>query len=57
MGPFLRAVRAGSRTLTIIGGVSLTLLMLLTVLDVILRAFHRPVVGTYELVALAGGKR
>ena len=30
------------------------LLMLLTIVDVVLRGFNKPIVGAYELVALAG---
>jgi TRAP-type C4-dicarboxylate transport system permease small subunit len=37
-----------------VGGIILILMMLLTVTDVILRLFGRPITGTYELVALAG---
>ncbi len=33
-----------------VGGVALVLMMLLTISDVILREFRRPIVGTYELV-------
>jgi TRAP-type C4-dicarboxylate transport system permease small subunit len=36
-----------------IGGLALTLMMLLTVADVLLRAAGRPLVGTYEVVALS----
>jgi len=54
MGGFSKTVRQISRVLNAIAGVSLTFLMLLTMSDVILRTFKRPVVGTYELVAFAG---
>ncbi len=37
-----------------IAGVALTAMMLLTVADVILRFFERPIVGTYEVVGLLG---
>jgi TRAP-type C4-dicarboxylate transport system permease small subunit len=37
-----------------IGGVVLVFMMLLTVADVILRYLGRPILGTYELVSLAG---
>ena len=37
-----------------IAGTSLSLLILLTLADVVLRGFDRPIPGTYELVALAG---
>jgi TRAP-type C4-dicarboxylate transport system permease small subunit len=74
---FLTAIEKVSRFLNVIAGISLTILMLLTVADVSLRAIlslgrwllargmlltlgnliidHvRPIVGTYELVALSG---
>jgi TRAP-type C4-dicarboxylate transport system permease small subunit len=54
MNGFLSTVRKISRFLNIIAGISLTFLMLLTVSDVILRMFRRPIVGTYELVAFSG---
>jgi TRAP-type C4-dicarboxylate transport system permease small subunit len=54
MDGILDKVRGLSRFLNLIAGISLTFLMLLTVLDVILRSFRIPVVGTYELVAFAG---
>jgi TRAP-type C4-dicarboxylate transport system permease small subunit len=43
-----------SSLLNIIAGVAITFVMGLTVLDVILRSFRKPIVGTYELVALSG---
>ena len=43
-----------SKFMNVIAGVMLTLMMLLTVSDVILRYLGRPIRGTYELVALAG---
>jgi TRAP-type C4-dicarboxylate transport system permease small subunit len=54
MDGFLRSVKGISRILNVIGGISLTFLMMLTIADVVLRAFRRPIVGTYELVALSG---
>ncbi len=42
-----------SSLLNIIGGTALTLMMFLTVADVILRAFGHPILGTYEIVSLA----
>jgi TRAP-type C4-dicarboxylate transport system permease small subunit len=41
-----------SKGLAIIAGTSLTLMMLLTVADVVGRAFGRPIMGTYEVVGL-----
>ena len=40
------------KTLNLIGGVALSLMMFLTVADVILRSTGHPILGTYELVAL-----
>lgn len=54
MKRFLGAVKGTSSVLSAIAGVALALLMLLTVADVVLRIFGRPIVGTYELVAVAG---
>jgi TRAP-type C4-dicarboxylate transport system permease small subunit len=50
----LDAVRAAATALAGLGGVALVFLMLLTMADVILRLFGRPIVGTYELVAMSG---
>ncbi len=41
-----------SRVLNAIAGIAVTLMMLLTVTDVLLRAGGRPIVGTFEIVAL-----
>ena len=54
MEGLLKTTNRISWFLNVIAGVSLTFLMLLTIADVILRGFKRPVVGTYELVAFAG---
>ena len=43
-----------SKVMDVVGGVILTLMMLITVLDVILRFFSKPITGTYELVFLSG---
>jgi len=43
-----------SKWLNTVGGLTLVLLMLVTVADVILRSFRKPIPGVYELVALAG---
>ncbi|HEY3277870.1 MAG TPA: TRAP transporter small permease [Syntrophorhabdaceae bacterium] len=42
------------RVMDVVGGIILTLMMLITVLDVILRFFKKPITGTYELVFLGG---
>ena len=54
MSRFLNKINGLSRVFNVIAGISLTFLMLLTVMDVILRALKRPIVGTYELVAFSG---
>lgn len=54
MRGFVKTVTAISGYLNVIAGTSLILLMLLTIVDVILRGFNKPIVGAYELVALAG---
>jgi TRAP-type C4-dicarboxylate transport system permease small subunit len=54
MEGFLNKVKRISQYLNVIAGISLTFLMLLTITDVILRMFKKPVVGTYELVAFSG---
>jgi len=54
MNGFLNKINGLSRFFNVIAGISLTFLMLLTVMDVILRALKRPIVGTYELVAFSG---
>jgi TRAP-type C4-dicarboxylate transport system permease small subunit len=54
MESFDRILKAACRALGAVAGSSLVLLMTLTVVDVVLRGFRRPVPGTYELVAFAG---
>lgn len=54
MERLLNAVGRMSRALNVIAGLAITFIMLLTVFDVILRSFRRPIVGTYELVAFSG---
>ncbi|HVN95000.1 MAG TPA: TRAP transporter small permease [Syntrophorhabdaceae bacterium] len=41
------------KVLSFIGGAALSLMMFLTVADVIMRALGYPILGTYEMVALA----
>jgi TRAP-type C4-dicarboxylate transport system permease small subunit len=54
MKKFLDAVKGTSSVLSAIAGVALAFLLLLTVADVVLRVLGRPIVGTYELVAVSG---
>jgi TRAP-type C4-dicarboxylate transport system permease small subunit len=51
----INQVRGLCKFLNIIAGCALTLMMLITVTDVVLRALRMPIVGTYELVAFGGG--
>jgi TRAP-type C4-dicarboxylate transport system permease small subunit len=43
-----------SKWANVFGGIILTLMMLITVTDVLLRSFGKPIVGTYELVGFCG---
>jgi TRAP-type C4-dicarboxylate transport system permease small subunit len=43
-----------SRWMNYVGGAVLAFMMFLTVLDVVLRIFGKPILGTYELISLAG---
>jgi TRAP-type C4-dicarboxylate transport system permease small subunit len=46
-------LRVATNILNYIGGAALTFMMVFTVTDVILRAFGRPIIGTYEIVGLS----
>lgn len=48
------AILRVSKVMDVVGGVVLTLMMLITVTDVILRFVGKPITGTYELVFLGG---
>jgi TRAP-type C4-dicarboxylate transport system permease small subunit len=54
----MQGVHAGifriSKVMDVVGGVVLSLMMLITVTDVILRFVGKPITGTYELVFLGG---
>jgi TRAP-type C4-dicarboxylate transport system permease small subunit len=54
MSFFLGWILNLSRWAQVIAGVALTGIMGITVIDVILRSFNRPIVGSYEIVALMG---
>ena len=54
MNGFLQTVFRLSRSANTVAGAALTFIMGLTVLDVILRIFGRPIVGVFELVAFFG---
>ncbi len=53
MDTFMRSLQVVSKALNLVAGVALTFMMLLTVADVLLRAGGRPIIGTYEVVAIA----
>lgn len=53
MEAFLSKVERLSRLINAIAAISLTFIMFLTVADVFLRSFRRPITGTYELVSFA----
>lgn len=55
MNSFLKAILKTDEVMQIIAGVALTFIVLLTTVDVVLRAFGRPVSGVYEIVAMGGG--
>jgi len=52
METLFRILQKVSKILSTIGGAALTFMMFLTVADVLLRAWGRPILGTYELVSL-----
>jgi TRAP-type C4-dicarboxylate transport system permease small subunit len=54
MQGFLRLTSGFSKTLNVLGAALLTLMMLLTVVDVVLRYLGKPITGTFELMSFAG---
>jgi TRAP-type C4-dicarboxylate transport system permease small subunit len=54
MGQFLDKVLKLTRLINFIGGSTLAFIMFLTVADIILRSFRRPIIGTFEIVAFSG---
>jgi TRAP-type C4-dicarboxylate transport system permease small subunit len=54
MEGYIRGVKGISRFMNAIAAIALTFIMLLTTLDVILRIFKCPILGTFELVAFTG---
>jgi len=55
MNGFLRTVFRITVFMNVVAGIALTFIILLTVCDVVLRALGRPILGVYEIVAMAGG--
>ncbi len=54
MGKLLWVYKKVSASMNIVAGAVLVSMMLLVVADVILRTFGKPIIGTYELVSMAG---
>jgi len=54
MTRFAAVTQRMSKGMNVIGGIILILMMLLTVTDVVLRIFGKPIMGAYELVSIAG---
>jgi TRAP-type C4-dicarboxylate transport system permease small subunit len=54
MEVFHRTIEKIGSFLNTVGGVTLTVMMLLTVADVVLRYLGKPLTGTYELMSMAG---
>ena len=55
MRGFLRTIFRITVYMNVIAGIALTFIILLTVCDVVLRALGKPILGAYEIVAMAGG--
>jgi TRAP-type C4-dicarboxylate transport system permease small subunit len=55
MERLLQIVSTVNKPLTVVAGSALGFIISITVADVVLRAFGRPIPGTFELVCLAGG--
>ncbi len=55
MRGLLRVMQRIIFVMNIIAGVALSFIIALTIADVILRAFGWPILGTYEIVGMAGG--
>jgi len=55
MASQFKTLRFVSKLLNIIAGIAVTVMMLMTVADVLLRAGGHPIIGTYEVVALLMG--
>jgi TRAP-type C4-dicarboxylate transport system permease small subunit len=55
MAKILSAVLTVGNCMHAVAGVSLVFLMLVTLVDVVLRTYGAPILGTYEIVGYAGG--
>ncbi len=52
---FQKGVYGITRVMEAVAGVILVFMVVLTTADVIMRAFGRPIAGTYEIVAFGAG--
>ena len=48
MQSLINKVQGLSKLLNVVAGIAITFMMFLTVTDVILRSFRKPIIGTYE---------
>ena len=55
MKAFLDSISKLNKGMVGIAGTALSFIVVLTTTDVVLRAFGRPILGTYEVVAICGG--
>jgi len=55
MKAFLDIVLKVNKVMVAVAAIALTFIVLLTTTDVVLRATGRPILGTYEIVAICGG--
>jgi TRAP-type C4-dicarboxylate transport system permease small subunit len=55
MKAFLHTIFRITVYMNLVAGIALTFIILLTVCDVLLRALGKPILGAYEIVAMAGG--
>ena len=55
MKAFLHTIFKITVYMNLVAGIALTFIILLTVCDVLLRALGKPILGAYEIVAMAGG--
>lgn len=55
MKAFLKVIRKLSIGAQTIAGLTLVFMMVVTLSDVILRAFGKPIMGAYELISFSGG--
>lgn len=55
IGTLLRIVHKASISAQVIAGLTLAFMMFVTLADVILRAFGKPILGAYEIISFSGG--